>query len=266
MLHYRKEGKGEPLLLLNGIAMSVSSWEPVASILKHDFTVIRCDFRGQLLTPGPVPSTLEGHMADVEALLNAVSPGPVHVAGTSFGGLIAMLLAANRPNICSLTVIASADHFDSGMTAEVGRWRNAARAAAESGDHGHLLDIMMPVVYCEQYRKAHREELLARRQQMRHIPPRWFYDLDRLMASTEGIDLTSALRRITCPALIAAAEQDGFIPPERTKAITGKVSGSRFQTISGAGHAVVVENPEAVSAIIFQGADGKDGKREKKGI
>jgi 3-oxoadipate enol-lactonase len=251
LLYYRRDGQGEALLLLNGIAMSISSWEPVVALLKSRFTIIRCDFRGQLLTPGPAPSELDSHVKDVEELLDSLIPGPLHVAGTSFGGLVGMRLAARRPDIQSLTVLASADYFDDAMSMEVKRWRNAARQAAKSGDHGHLLDVMATSVYSKEYRKKNCALLANRRDQMQHISPNWFHDLDRLMASTEGIDLTSELRKIQCPSLIAAAEKDGFIPLDRARALAEAIPRSEFQVISGAGHAVVMENPEAVAARIL---------------
>ena len=50
-LYHQSEGAGEPLILLNGIAMSVVSWDVVARPLARQYRVIRCDFRGQLMTP-----------------------------------------------------------------------------------------------------------------------------------------------------------------------------------------------------------------------
>ncbi len=260
LLYHVQDGHGEPLLLLNGIAMSVSSWEPVVALLKTRFTVIRCDFRGQLRSPGPVSSNVDSHVEDVEKLLNSLESGPVHVTGTSFGGLVAMLLAARRPdNVRSLTVIASADRFDSAMTVEVRRWRQAVKQAVASGDHGCLLDVMVPTVYSGRYRKTHSALLSSRRDQMQHIPSSWFYDLDRLMASTEGIDLARELQNIQCPLLVVAAEKDGFIPLIRTKAIADAVPHSEFRIIPEAGHAVVVENPDAVAAEILHAAGTPSG-------
>jgi pimeloyl-ACP methyl ester carboxylesterase len=45
-MFHRVDGEGEPLLLLNGIAMSVASWEEIARPLAERFRVVRCDFRG----------------------------------------------------------------------------------------------------------------------------------------------------------------------------------------------------------------------------
>jgi len=39
--------------LLNGGLMSIAVWQPFADALSSTRRVIRCDFRGQLLTPGP---------------------------------------------------------------------------------------------------------------------------------------------------------------------------------------------------------------------
>ncbi|NOY22346.1 MAG: alpha/beta fold hydrolase [Acidobacteria bacterium] len=255
LLYHVQDGHGEPLLLLNGIAMSVSSWEPVVALLKTRFTVIRCDFRGQLRSPGPVSSNVDSHVEDVDRLLDSLVDGPVHVAGTSFGGLVAMYLAARRSDdIRSLTVIASADRFDSAMTVEVRCWRQAVKQVVASGDHGYLLDVMGPTVYSSRYRETHSTLLTARRNQMQGVPIRWFQDLDRLMESTEGIDLSWEIPRIECPSRIVASEKDGFIPLERTKAISDLIPGSAFQIIPEAGHAVVVENPEAVAAEILKAA------------
>ena len=53
VLTHRIDGDGPPLLLLNGGLMSIAVWQPFADALSSTRRVIRCDFRGQLLTPGP---------------------------------------------------------------------------------------------------------------------------------------------------------------------------------------------------------------------
>ena len=94
ILYHRVEGSGEPVLLLNGVAMSVNSWQPIARPLVREYRVIRCDLRGQLMSPGPPPSDVGGHVDDVVALLDELDLDNVHVFGTSYGGVVAALLAA----------------------------------------------------------------------------------------------------------------------------------------------------------------------------
>ncbi len=97
VLTHRLEGAGQPVLLLNGGLMTLAGWETLAAPLRARFQVLRCDFRGQLLSPGASPPTLDGHADDVVALLDGLGLETVHVVGTSFGALVAVILAARWP-------------------------------------------------------------------------------------------------------------------------------------------------------------------------
>ena len=125
-MFHRVDGVGEPLLLFNGIAMSVASWEEIARPLAERFRVVRFDFRGQLLSPGDPPADVLEHAADVVALLDELAIDRAHLVATSFGAAVALLLAARWPQrVRSLISIASADAFDDVMAEEVARWRRA---------------------------------------------------------------------------------------------------------------------------------------------
>jgi len=238
------EGRGDPLLLLNGIAMTAAAWQPVAVPLARDLRVIRCDLRGQLMSPGAPPADAEGHVADVLGLLDLLDIGSTHVLATSFGAVVAVLLAARHPRrVRSLVLVAAADRFDGGMLDEVERWRAACRDALTSGDKGRLVDVIHPTAFSEAFRREHARELAARRAQMDNLPDRWFEDLEALMASTEGVDLERQLADVRCPTLVIAAERDGFIPVQRTDALAEKIPSAELETIRGAGHAAVLERP-----------------------
>lgn len=245
LLFHQVSGAGEPLLLLNGIAMSVASWEPMAARLAEGYRVIRCDLRGQLMSPGDPPPTAVGHAADVVRLLDGLKVERTHLVGTSFGGAVAALVAARWPErVRSLVSIASADGFDREMAAEVGRWREACLAALESGDRGHLYDVMEGTVYSPEWVEAHGDERAERRRQMSALPERWFHGLVALLDTAGSIHLAPELVAIRCPTLVAAAELDGFIPRERCRALAAGISGARFVLMEGAGHAVVIERPD----------------------
>ena len=114
-------GEGEPVLLLNGGAMTMAAWEPIAAPLATRFRVVRCDLRGQLLTPGPPHDTLGQHADDVVALLDALDIPSVHVIGTSFGAMVGLVLAARHPQrVQSLVAGTTTDVF----TADGGRRDN----------------------------------------------------------------------------------------------------------------------------------------------
>ena len=250
MIYHQVDGSGPPLLLLNGIAMTAASWQPVAGPLAERFTVIRCDLRGQLMSPGEPPADVGAHVGDVIELLDHLGLDSVHVLATSFGGAVGALLAGRSPaRVRSLLTVASADGFTEVMAAEVARWRAGVVEALSSGDRGVLSDVLEPVVYSPAYVEAHREERAFRRSQIAALPKRWFEDLIGLLDSAESFSLADELASIRCPTLVVAAELDGFIPLDRCRALAEAIPGAEFRVIGGAGHAVVVEDPGAVVAL-----------------
>lgn len=253
LVHHLIDGEGEPLLLLNGIAMTARSWEAVARPLAERFQVIRCDFRGQLMTPAPPPPAVADHAGDVALLLDHLGLDAVHVVGTSFGGVVGTLFAARHPERArSLTTIASADGFDEEMAAEVARWRAACVRSLEGGDRGHLSDILEPVVYSADYIESHREERAVRRAQIAALPEQWFSGLIGLLDSAHSLRLREELAIIRCPTLVVAAEHDGFVPLDRARGLADAIEGARFELIEGAGHAVVVERPDRVVELCLE--------------
>lgn len=246
-IYHTVDGAGPPVLLLNGIAMTGASWRPVAASLSEHFTVIYCDLRGQLMSPGSPPADVGGHVGDVIELLDQLGVDSVHVLATSFGGAVGALLAARHPDrVRSLLSIASADGFTDVMADEVARWREATVRSLEGPDRGVLSDILEPVVYSPAYVEAHLEERVLRRKQIAALPTEWFEGLVGLLDSAESFSLRSELGAVRCPTLVVAAELDGFIPLDRCRGLAEAIPGAEFQVIEGAGHAVVVEQPDAV--------------------
>jgi 3-oxoadipate enol-lactonase len=247
VLFHQCNGDGDPLVLLNGIAMTTVSWQAVARPLAERFQVIRCDFRGQLMTPKAPPVDIADHADDVAALLDHLGLESAHLVGTSFGGVIATLTATRHPDrVRSLITIASADGFDEVMADEVARWREACVRSLEGGDRGHLSDVLQPVAYSASFLATHEADLAVRRAQVAALPDRWFHGLIGLLDTAHSLRLRDELAAVTCPTLVVAAELDGFVPLDRARGFAAAINGARFEVIAGAGHAVVVEQPKRV--------------------
>jgi pimeloyl-ACP methyl ester carboxylesterase len=257
VLSHRERGYGDPLLLLNGVAMGAASWEPVAVHLEQRFRVIRCDFRGQLLTPASPPGELTGHADDVNGLLDHLGLAKVHLVGTSFGGVIGALLAARNPGrVRSLVTIASADGFDEEMADEVEKWREACRRSLEGPDRGVLSDVLEPAAYSPRYLADHREEREERRRQISGLPDAFFEGLLALLDTAHSFRMREELARISCPTLVIAAELDGFVPLQRARGFAEAIVGADFRFVNGAGHAVVVEQPDEVARLCLDFLEG----------
>jgi pimeloyl-ACP methyl ester carboxylesterase len=253
ILYHRIDGEGEPLLLLNGIAMTVSSWEPVARMIAESFRLVRCDFRGQLMMPVEHPVDVARHAEDVVALLDHLEIETASLVGTSFGGVIAALVAGRYPDrVRSLVTIAAADGFDYQMADEVERWKMACRRSLDGGDRGHLFDVLEPVVYSPAYIESHREERAMRRAQIGALPDLWFEGLIGLLDTAHSLRLGAEPAAIRCPTMVVTAELDAFVPLDRARGLAESIGGARFEIMQGAGHAVVVEQPQRVAELCLE--------------
>jgi 3-oxoadipate enol-lactonase len=88
-------GDGGPLLLLHAGVCDRRMWEPQWGELTARFRTIRCDLRGFGETP--LPAELFNPADDVIRLLDALGIDRVSVVGSSFGGRVALELAATWP-------------------------------------------------------------------------------------------------------------------------------------------------------------------------
>jgi pimeloyl-ACP methyl ester carboxylesterase len=253
LLFHEIDGEGEPLLLLNGVFMTAASWQVVARPLAKSFRVIRCDFRGQLMTPAHPPDGLGGHADDVVALLDGLGVDSAHVVGTSLGGVVGTIAAGRHPGrVRSLITIASGDGFHSRRAEEIGRWRQACLRTLEGGDRGELSDIIESVVFSPSWVEAHRAERAQRRAQIEALPDLWFSNAVGLLDGARSAHLRDELNAIECPTLVVASELDGFVSVAEVRDMAERIPGARFAVIEGAGHAVVVEQPDRVVELCLE--------------
>ena len=100
-------GDGDPLVLVHAGVADARMWEPIVPALAATRRVVRFDMRGF----GQSRSWRGAFSpaADLAALLDAVAIPRAHVVGASFGGLVALELAATAPDrVASLVLLAAA--------------------------------------------------------------------------------------------------------------------------------------------------------------
>ncbi|WP_435278459.1 alpha/beta hydrolase [Rhodococcus yananensis] len=88
---------GPPVLALHGLTGHGRRWRNLAETYLPDLRVIAPDLRGHGRSPWTPPWSFESHVADLSTLLDTHDTGPVTVVGHSFGGAIALHLAATAP-------------------------------------------------------------------------------------------------------------------------------------------------------------------------
>jgi pimeloyl-ACP methyl ester carboxylesterase len=95
-LHHRREGSGEPLVLIHPLGADIVVWEPVFGRLAAQRDVIAVDLPGfggsPALSDGAKP-TPRALAAAVGRFLDSLGLDRVHVAGNSLGAWVALELA-----------------------------------------------------------------------------------------------------------------------------------------------------------------------------
>jgi pimeloyl-ACP methyl ester carboxylesterase len=96
-------GSGRPIVCIHGVTSSAWVWHHVARGLGRDRRVIAPDLRGHGESgwaPHDAYRTID-HAADVAAVVT----GPVDLVGSSWGALIAVAIAAQRPELVQRLVL-----------------------------------------------------------------------------------------------------------------------------------------------------------------
>lgn len=243
-------------MLLNGGFMTIGSWEPLAKKLSSSYRVIRCDFRGQLLTPVPCAASIDEHVADVLALLDSLGIERAHIAGPSFGAEVAMLVAARAPHrVERLTVITATERTTGEMrrTAYEARLLALEAAAGSRQAAEQLLRRVLADTWSEDWLARQPEDFLKGRiEQFVALPPAFFEGAASMFRILETLDLASELGQIFAPALVIGGEHDRVFPPEHSRAIAAAIPGATLEIIAGAGHGLIIERADRVVELLLR--------------
>jgi 3-oxoadipate enol-lactonase len=257
-LQYELTGNGEQtIVFLNGIAMSIAHWAPIAQTLaaRRRCLCLCHDFRGQLLSPrkasggagaAAAPIQLADHVEDLRALMGFLGIRRAHLVGTSYGAEVAMMFALACPEMtASLVVIDGVSEVDPLLRATAESWKAAALS-----DPVVFYRSIIPWNYSSAWLGANAEALARRETAIASLPRGYFEDFAALCDAFLDLDITGRLHEISCPTLVVVAEKDILKHAGFARMITGNIPGACLKVIGGAGHAVVIEKPAEVLAEI----------------
>jgi pimeloyl-ACP methyl ester carboxylesterase len=250
-LYYERFGEGPPLLWCNGSGTTVADTAPLLTPYAERFDLLIHDQRGLGQTEAPTgPYTMADYAADALALLDAVGWAQPRVLGISFGGMVAQELAVTAPErVARLALLCTSPGGDGGSSYplhELTGLPPEERAAT----HARLLDTRFDDAWLAEHPgdKAVVDLMTARPEPSEGA---WL----QLMARKDH-DVWDRLANITCRTLVAGGRYDGIAPPENSKAIASRITGSRLELYEG-GHLFVIQDRAAGPDIIeFLAEDG----------
>jgi 3-oxoadipate enol-lactonase len=248
-VHYYRLRAGAPgaptLAFINGLGTDHRIWDGVVAALPASLSVLVYDLRGQGLSE-PVADRYElPHLAaDLEQLLQRLATGPVVPIGFSLGGLVAQELAYRHPERLSALILCATG----GRIATPEVWAERS-AQALAGGIAAIADGAMERWFSRDFREREPGQVRGYRRLLLGS------DLGCYLAAVgvlAGVDLRARAAELSLPTLLVAASVDVATPPDGMRELAAQIRGSRLEVLSGSGHLLGVEQPEALAAHIVQ--------------
>ncbi len=205
--------------------------------------VTRLDLRG--FGRSDLPEGTYSHAGDVLAVLDALGIERAALVGASFGGRVALDLAASQPDRVPGLVLADAGLPDHAWSAEIQAFGAAEDEAIEAGD----LDAAAEVNVDFWLPSASEPVRAAIREQQRNAFALQVGRDDEEVLLTD--DLTARLGTVDVPTLVLVGERDYADFHAIADRLAAELPDTRRATISGAGHLPSLEQPEAFDAVVL---------------
>jgi pimeloyl-ACP methyl ester carboxylesterase len=228
-------GRGDPLVIVPGLAGSWKLLLPLARVLAQHFDVIVPGMRGDGFVwgafeqPASRVGDVSGYADDLASILSQLGLECPALLGVSFGGAIALEYAVQHPRQISALIL-------NGVEARFHRTIGSAiaRRALEryplpvdnpfinqffhllygaKPEPGPLVDFVVDRIWQTD------QKVMAER-----------------LAWLESFDVSDRLWRIDAPTLVLAGARDVIVPVARQRALADGIVGARFEMISDAGH------------------------------
>ena len=235
-LYYETWGRGEPLLLISGLATDLRIWACQRMAFGRRFRCIALDNRGSGRSDKPDgPYSLEQMATDAIAVLDAEGVGRAHVVGHSMGSYIAQVLAVEHPDrVRSLTLAGTACRHQPWRLELLGRWKETAQ---NHGVHawarrafpyllgprtawtlGLFINLLWPVILQQ---PAHGFDA----------------QLEAILAAPD----CSRLAGIAVPTLVVCGSRDTLTTMADAAEVAELIPRAELISLKGAGHGLMIE-------------------------
>lgn len=226
------------VVLLHGVGLDRSVWEPLAELIREQHDVVALDLPGHGSRPPVSAGVTLGDLA--EGVAGSIPAGS-HVVGFSLGALVAQHLAVHRPELVrTLTCVSSVcDRTPDERTAVLARLRVAEAALAASSEASIQrwydgTDVPGAII------DHTREVLLANDEES-------FLACYRVFATADA-EIAPHLGSIAAPTLAITGADDPGSTPEMSRRLAAAVPGGSVVIVPGARHMLPVQDPAALAA------------------
>lgn len=248
-MQYLEFGKGpEPLVILPGISVqsvlgSAQSVKGAYRLLAGHYTICLFDRRADL----PPEYSVYDMARDTAEAIEAIGLDRVNLFGVSQGGMIAMKIAIDHPQLVKKLVLGSTS---ARITDEQFHSLDQWTALAKEGKAAELYHAFGKALFPEAAYEQFREMLTETAKTVTEEDLRRFIILAN---GTQHFDVHDDLTKISCPVLLMGSEDDRVLGAEASRQIAEKLEGRPgfiFHMYNGYGHAAYDMAPDYKQRIL----------------
>ncbi|MFH0880449.1 MAG: alpha/beta hydrolase [Lentisphaerota bacterium] len=247
-MYYERQGAGEPLVCISGLAATHDSWILVRQALAEHLSVITFDNRGIGNTDAPEePYSVDQMADDTAALMDELGISSAYFLGHSMGSAIAMSLAARYPRKVKTLVLANA--FIRLRPAAVFAFRTNALLLREKVPESLVFQVIMPWLFSDAFFKdpSKAKALLDANKSM--PSQQSLSAFERQLDAATCFDAQPLLKNISSKTLVITSHQDILVLPEEGIDLEDKIPGAVVKSLP-TGHLSMIERPDDFSRMI----------------
>jgi len=245
---YDAAGHGPVVLLLHAGIADHRMWDAVAELLVATHTVIRPDLRGFGASPAPDRSFRS--VDDVRDVLDAAGAASATVVGNSFGGRVALALAATYPARVERLVM---------LAASIPGWEWSKEAVEADAAEGRALaagDLATAIRVNEDLwvrgpRREWDDHLRATAERLAGPLRTSLVNMAEISEFDETPD-SVVLEELSTPTVVGVGLLDLPDFVGMAHELARRIPGATLVEFPQAAHLVPLEEPERVAAIVFR--------------
>ena len=243
---YERRGKGVPLVLLHGILQDSRSWHRQLDALSDAFDVIVPDLPGcgQSADP-PDRYRFPEYGRWLAEFLTALGIAGAHVGGLSWGGILALELYSQHPDLVRSLVLADTyAGWKGSLPAETVQERLDQCLRESEMAASEFIPTWLPGLLTPEAPRSLRDEVA---ELMTDFHPAGY----RTMAiSVAEADLRDVLSTVRVPVLLIWGTEDRRSPLSVAWAFRDAIPEARLVEIPGSGHLTNIEAPDVFNAAV----------------
>jgi pimeloyl-ACP methyl ester carboxylesterase len=235
-LHETGGAARPPLILIHGVGGNYQLWPPEIRRMAG-LRVLSVDLPGHGKSEGPGLQSVAAYARRLVEFMKGVGLSQAVIGGHDLGGAVALNMAIEHPKwVAGIALLASGARLPVASA--------QLEAAANPSLYPTIIKTLQETAFGPDAGEQPRA-LLGR--VMAETRPTVFYG-DLL--ACDRFDVSDRLFRVRVPTLILCGAEDRSTPLSYSEALASGIPGAALQTIAGAGHMLMLEQPRRVASLL----------------